>query len=101
MTLCRGRTEEYGWGDGHRMVVGEVSINLWNNKRQNLGPEWSMSEVGTLPPHNSEKPHRMVASINNNMWIFLKDRELGGIGDYLLPNYLDTAVSQMIQPLSF
>ena len=25
-----------------------------------------MSEVGTTPPHNSDKPHGLVASINNN-----------------------------------
>ena len=35
------------------------------NKRRSLGPEWSMSKVGTPTPHNSEKPHIMVASINN------------------------------------
>ena len=26
-----------------------------------------MSEVGTPSPHNSEKPHRLVASINNSI----------------------------------
>ena len=26
-----------------------------------------MSEVGTPPPHNSEKPHGLVDSINNNI----------------------------------
>ena len=36
-----------------------------NNKRRSLGPEWSMSEVGNPPPHNTEKPHRMVAITNN------------------------------------
>ena len=39
---------------------------LRKNKRPSLGPEWSMSEVGTPPPHNSNKPHRLVASNNNN-----------------------------------
>ena len=37
-----------------------------NNKRRILGPEWSMSKVGTPPPHNSEKPHGLVESIKNN-----------------------------------
>ena len=37
-----------------------------NNKQRILGPEWSMSEVGTPPPHNSDKPQGLVESINNN-----------------------------------
>ena len=37
-----------------------------NNKRRILGPECSMSEVGTPPPNNSDKPHGLVDSINNN-----------------------------------
>ena len=37
-----------------------------NNKQWILGLEWSMSEVGTPPPHNSDKPHGLVDSINNN-----------------------------------
>ena len=41
-------------------------ISVHNNKRRILGPEWSMSEVGTPPPHNSDKPHGLVDSINNN-----------------------------------
>ena len=28
-----------------------------------------MSEVGTPPPHNLEKPHRLVASINKSIHI--------------------------------
>ena len=46
---------------GHQTVGGEVRagpiIKLRKNRRRSLGPEWSMSEVGTPPPHNSEKPH--------------------------------------------
>ena len=57
------------WEEGHRKAGeegGEVPTSkLCNNKQRGLGPEWSMYEVGTPPPHNSEKPHRMVASINN------------------------------------
>ena len=57
-------------GAGHRTSGGEggtVSIiNLHNNKRQSLGPERSMSEVVTPPHHNLDKPHVLVASINNN-----------------------------------
>ena len=51
------------------MVEGEGGagpIRLRNNKRRSLGPEWSMSEVGTPPPHNSDKTHGLGASINNN-----------------------------------
>ena len=54
---------------GNLMVVGEggeVPISVHNNKRWSLGPEWSMSEVGTPPPHNSDTPYILVASINNN-----------------------------------
>ena len=45
---------------------GAASISIRNNKRQILGTDWSMSEVGTPPPHNSDKLHGLVASINNN-----------------------------------
>ena len=46
---------------------GEVPISkLRNNKLQSLGPKWSMSEVGTPPLHNLDKPHVLVASNNNN-----------------------------------
>ena len=42
---------------------GEGSISkICNNTQQSLGPEWSMSEVGTLPTHNLDKPHGLVAS---------------------------------------
>ena len=37
-----------------------------NNKQRILGPEWSMSQVVTPQPHNSDKPHGPVYSINNN-----------------------------------
>ena len=67
----------YGWGGGRK--EGETNeLEKWrrkrwggrdrlksNNKRRILGPEWSMYEVGTPPPHNSYKLHRLV-SINNN-----------------------------------
>ena len=47
---------------------GAVPIsNLRNNKRQSLGPEWSMSGVRTPLPHNSDKTHGLVASNNNNI----------------------------------
>ena len=39
----------------HCMAGGESwegPISVHNNKRRSLGPEWSMSEVGTPPPHN-------------------------------------------------
>ena len=47
---------------------GAVPIsNLRNNKRQSLGPEWSISGVRTPLPHNSDKTHGLVASINNSI----------------------------------
>ena len=48
---------------------------LRNNKRQSLGLEWSVSEVGTPPPHNSDKPHGLVASNNNNIYQFLTNND--------------------------
>ena len=45
--------------------MGPIS-KLRRKKRQSLVSEWSMSEVGIPPPHNSEKPHGLGASINNN-----------------------------------
>ena len=45
---------------------GSGPICVHNNKQWSLGPEWSMSKVGTPPPHNLDKPHGLVASINNN-----------------------------------
>ena len=52
--------------DRHQISVregGAGSISkLCNNKLRILGPEWSMSKVGTFPPHNLYKPRRLVAS---------------------------------------
>ena len=45
-----------GTPDGRRRGRGGL-ISVCNNKQRILDPEWSMSEVGTPPPHNSEKPH--------------------------------------------
>ena len=45
--------------------AGPIS-KLHNNKQRGLGLVWSMYEVGTPPPHNLDKPHGLVASINNN-----------------------------------
>ena len=65
-----GRTKKTVGGVEFRAEGGEggvVSISkLRNNKQQSLGPEWSMSEVGTPPPHNLDKHHGLVESINNN-----------------------------------
>ena len=40
-------------------VEGRAGLmsKLRNNKQWSLGPEWSMYEVGTPPPHNLYKPH--------------------------------------------
>ena len=55
---------------GHRTAGGEGGAGpiskLRNNMIRSLGLEWSMSEVGTPPHHDSEKPHGQVASIKNN-----------------------------------
>ena len=56
-------------------------IRVHNNKRRSLGPEWSMSEVGTPPPHNLDKPHGLVASINNNS----NNRNFDGTLDHSVP----------------
>ena len=51
------------------MAVGESGagpISVRNNKQCSLGLEWLMSKVGTPPLHNLDKPHVLVASINNN-----------------------------------
>ena len=54
------------WGVEFRAEGGEggvVSISkLRNNKRRILGLEWSMSEDGTPPPNNSDKPRGLVVS---------------------------------------
>ena len=44
---------------------GAVWLVLKVNYQRSLGPVWSMSEVGTPSPHNTEKPHGLVASTNN------------------------------------
>ena len=41
--------------------VGSIS-KLCNSKRQSLGPEWSMYEVGTSPSHESDIHHVLLAS---------------------------------------
>ena len=55
---------------GHRTAKGEGMAGpirkLRNNNRKSLGPEWSMSKVGTPPPHNLDKLHGLVATIKNN-----------------------------------
>ena len=69
MILCGYRRveddREYGKYDVRRGGRSGL-ISVRNNKRRILGPEWSMSGVGTTPPHNSEKPHGLVYSTNNN-----------------------------------
>ena len=58
------------WEEGHRTAGGEDGAGPIskprNNKLRSLGPEWSMSKVGTPLHHNSDKPHVLVASNNNN-----------------------------------
>ena len=40
--------------------VGEAPISIHKNKLGIIGLELPMSEVGTTPPHNSDKPHVLV-----------------------------------------
>ena len=68
----------YGWGGGRkeggnnnpekgrRKRWGGRARLKSNNKRRILGLEWSMYKFGTPPPHNSDKPCRLLNSINNN-----------------------------------
>ena len=49
------------WMSGKEGGAGSIS-KLCKNKRWSLGPEWSISEVGTSPPHNLYKPHGLVDS---------------------------------------
>ena len=48
--------------DGRRRGWGGFRFKLRNNKRRSLGPEWSLSEVGTPTPHDLDIPHGLVAS---------------------------------------
>ena len=65
-----GRQKTTTRGVGHRTAGREGGLGpirkIRNDKRRSLGMEWSMSEVGNPPPHNLDKPHGLVASINNN-----------------------------------
>ena len=68
----KGTPRQLGYGGGgasdrrRRGREGQI-IKVRNNKRRILGPEWSISEVVTLPPHNLDKPDVLVASINNSI----------------------------------
>ena len=68
----------YRWGGGKR-EGGNINPEIGrrnrldrrarlnsNNKQRSLVAEWEMSEVGIPPPHNSDNPHALMASINNN-----------------------------------
>ena len=50
--------------NGRKKGGAESYINS-NKNRRILGPERSMSEVETPPPHNLDKPHGVVDSNNN------------------------------------
>ena len=52
-----------GWTlDVRKRGHGGFIFNVRDNKQQSLGPEWSLSEVGTPPPHDSDIPHGLVES---------------------------------------
>ena len=48
--------------DGRRRGQGGFRSKLHNNKQRSLGPEWSLYEVVTSPPLDSEIPHGPVSS---------------------------------------
>ena len=56
--------------EGYRTALGEGGVvpisKLRTNMRRRLGPEWSMSRVGTPPPHNLYKTHGLVVINNKN-----------------------------------
>ena len=52
-------------GNGRRKKWGGRDRLKSNNKRQSLGVEWEVSEVGIPPPHNLDNHHALVESINN------------------------------------
>ena len=52
---------------GREGGAGPIS-KLRNNKRRSLGPEWPMFEVVISPLCSSNKPHGLVASINNTRY---------------------------------
>ena len=70
----------FGGGRGRWKMTAEEALNrteggeggagliskICNNKWRSLGLEWLISEVATPPPHNLDKTHGLVASINNN-----------------------------------
>ena len=45
---------------------GAGPISVHNNKLWSLVLKWSMFKIGTQPLHNSDKPPRLMASINNS-----------------------------------
>ena len=54
---------------GMRRGIGGFRSKIHNNKKRSLGPEQSLSKVGTLPPHDSYIPHGPVAS-NTHTYIY-------------------------------
>ena len=52
-----------------RRGVGGFRSKIHNNKKRSLGPEQSLSKVGTLPPHDSYIPHGPVDS-NTHTYIY-------------------------------
>ena len=69
VTLRRQESKKTDGETGHHMAEGDygaVSISLRNHNCLSLGPEGSMSKVGTPPPQNLDKSHGLVVSININ-----------------------------------
>ena len=82
MIPCRDGEDIDGWGgraglecplgrtsDGRRRGRGGFISKIHNNDQCSLGLEWSLSDVGTSPPHDLDIPHKLVDSNTyKKMW---------------------------------
>ena len=62
---------------GKVKIKGGNNNYICNNKQRSLGPEMSLFEVGTFPPHDSNTPHGLVSRKNktkNNMFVVFLSR---------------------------
>ena len=93
MTNATDGGRYYRWGkqkyqEKWLIQVGQEGQNKMCNQRRILGPERSLSEVGTPPPNDSDTPHELLAGntttihqatvVCNDIDAPLWDIELGG-----------------------
>ena len=55
-------------GGRRKMAEREYEESLRNNQLRSLGPEGFLSEVGTLPPHDLDTPHKLVVGITTKIY---------------------------------